>query len=184
MFKFLPEEYKKKVLTEYHLRVMMLWLLSGVVIILVGVCLLIPTHIHQQMTLNELNARKGQIISERSQNFSSTTISDLEKTGERIVLWKTYESPSVLGEILSVLASYNRPGVSISSIVFTPGKVGEERAGVIELTGKATTREIFTKYLRDMEAESRFEKVSYPSSLFVKQKDISFTLAIDIATTQ
>jgi hypothetical protein len=35
-----------------------------------------------------------------------------------------------------------------------------------------------------MEAERRFEKISYPSSLFVKQKDISFTLAIDIAPLQ
>ncbi len=175
MINFLPEKLKKQATEEYTFRVAsVLFMVFSLVMIFVLV-FLIPSYIlsmyREVVISDQLN-----MIKNSTSNQTEVSLNEVKKINEIV---KTLSSgtfnqrtaSSFIKDILSVKSSDIK--ISFISVDFDPTKNMK-----IGLRGFSKSRDILTKFIKDVRGLNLFSSVDLPVSNLVKSTDSDFTVSL------
>lgn len=173
MFTLLTPEQKKKVLLEYRMRLVTIFLASFLVLVITGLALLVPTYLEAKGKLSDANLRKQQLenlIKDKSDENLSKAIKDLKQN----LVAASLEDRSLLG-VMKEIIDVKPATLSIISLNYAYSLEGNS---TIEISGIAPTRKTLTDFVRLLEKNSKFKQVNLPISNLAKDSEIDFELNI------
>ena len=174
MLHLLPEYQKKKVLTEYRLRLAVVLILMLAFAIVAFAIFLMPSYVYLFTEKSELVAKKtalSSLVASRSAGKTTQSGTDIVKSINALKPLPGAMDPILYIDKLAPMSSSVR--VSGYFMAPTPGnKVG------IVITGVADTREALSNYASAL--DGKFGGVKLPLSALAKQSNISFDFKFEV----
>ncbi len=169
---FLPEEDKKKIRREYHRRFFFVAGLFSFFAILMGVILLLSI-VFSFKSQEEGLSRQIKISEERFKFGGTESIIPLVKelNSKISFLDKEYKNIRENSSIIKGILENKPGGVQINSFSIETSKV--------TLSGSSNTRDNFLLFINNLKKED-FKKVESPINNIIKEKDIEFTINIEL----
>lgn len=177
MRNLLPEQNKKIIRREYFMRV-----LSIAFIFLFLTALLSSTFLLPAFFLSiekEKSVRESAEIVSKSVKFREQNSTDflLEEAERKLELLSSKNGGILVQDIVMKIVDEKPYGVSIYGISYMELTEGRSR---ITLTGVAGEREDMLSFRKYLERDGLFSSVRLPVSNFAKDKDIKFSIEIEI----
>jgi len=174
----LPIERQRGLLHEYFLRLGVV--IAVLITILTGVAalLLIPTYVFLLQSASAKMAHLASIesvLSSADEKVLSARLAVLSNDAAILIALGEARSPSAL---IRTLLSVPRPGVTLSSFVYTPA-LGEA-PGTLTLFGVATTRDALRAYQLAVQGAPFTATADLPVSAYAKDTDITFSIAVTL----
>lgn len=172
----LPPERKHALARDYTLRLCTFaFLILGFLCIAHG-ALLIPSYAYVEEQKKNEETRLAE-LSERREVSGFTDLSERVTafTAQAEALKELGTLPATSDTIRAVL-SLPRTGISITSFVFSPPQ-GKE-PGRMKISGVASTRESLSSFDSTLNTLSFVESTDLPFSVYAKEKDIPFEIAL------
>lgn len=176
MINLLPFEEKKKLLTEYRLRLGVTVMFALAALVGSGLILLSPSYVLALMRANytekmvlDLESKVKRAVQEKQIN---TEIAEVNRKIE--ILNSGRSEHLVVSEVVKKLMAIRPATIKISGIMYDPG-VNER----IMLTGVARDRESLASFIDTLHKDNTFNTVNLPISSYVKSKDIDFSIALE-----
>lgn len=183
----LPSERRRALIYDYVLRLGVVLLIFITMLTFTAAALLLPTYILFEKSITTKKAQVAAMeskLSSAEEDALSARLSVLSASVEALSTLKETVSASV--RVRSVLA-VSRPGITISSISYTPlttirykNSVGKV-PGTIELSGTAATRDALRSYQLALQREPFVVLASLPVSAYAQDKDIGFVITITLS---
>ena len=174
MLTFLLDEYKEKVLKDYHLRLWALHFGLFTLVLLSGAALAVP-----QFAI--LQSKRDAVLLEKSASSSAATgeteaIKDeVRAIKEKLLVIKESSGKEPIALVLERALAKKGSGIVITSINLVRGGT----PGAITLSGIASSRDALVAFSKRLQAEPAFSNATLPVSSLAKNKDIPFSIAID-----
>jgi len=174
MRNLLPEEHRKRIRNEYHIRATIIALILLLIVALVGMALLIPSYFLSQSKKNSV--REQAVLIERSIELteSRTSFALLRETQSRLKLLSQAQGQVSSIEILTEILSEKGSGIRLSDITID----GVSPSATVSLSGSADRRDDLLSLKEALERNDRFSSISLPISDLAKSTDIHFTLTL------
>jgi Tfp pilus assembly protein PilN len=178
MLNILPYEEKKKVLTEYRLRLAVVGVFAAAALVLASLVLLIPSYMlavsKYNFTASEL-ARLEQ--KQRGASQEKEVNAQIKETNKKISLFLgdkkgAERAPSAV--VLGIIAIKD-PAVNVQSILYDI-KPDRER---LVLSGRAGDRDSLARFVETLKKDPSFSKVELPIGSYVKSTNIDFSLVLE-----
>jgi hypothetical protein len=179
MANLITEKQKKEIRTDYIVR---LSAVSLLILSLLGIFLLayiIPYYISLAKKDIIVAEQFEKIINvENKENTGESVLSEVTMTLEQIKAIELYSQDTFvpLPYIDEIIDSTN-PGVRINNISFS---IIEETQGQFLVNGISKDRESLVDFIEDLKSKTIFTQVESPVSDFAKDKDVSFSIKINI----
>lgn len=177
MYTLLPEQFKKRVLAVYHIRLASAWCAFGIVTVVIGIVALMPAFITAQLRITDVSASSqdkvtdipGQLQNvERKVSNASKLITTLEA-----------EMPVYIpSEVIHKVIVGKGEGVAFTNFEIIKSA---DKTISISMQGKVATREILVGLKKKMSAIEGVTKVELPISDLTKSRDIGFTVKLTMA---
>lgn len=180
MLHLLTEEHRKKVVTEYKKRIVIVLLLGLSVVSVLGALFFSPTFFLSHGKYSTVLTEKKALDSElaiKEEEGSSESIKNVILSIEALRMFEKVTNPSV---ILDNIVRGKPNGVQIRGLVFTPG---EATAMTVDLVGRADTRKSLVQFDQKLKANPVFDQVIIPLGNFAKEKNIDFSIKIIVSTS-
>lgn len=173
MFSLIPDQEKKEIIKDYHLRRILIVLLFLLGTGLFTSVTLLPSRILSSAKISEAERRINteQNSLEKHEDGSIKLVKDINQKLNALHT-ETVISPS---DVFNRIFTKKLSTIRIVGISF---QNGEEV--VVSVEGIATDRENLSKFVRELQSEAIFESVFLPISNFAKDKNVPFTLQIKI----
>lgn len=174
-YTLLPEQFKKRVLAVYHIRLASAWCAFGIITVIVGIVAITPALINSQLQLMDVRD-SGQ--SDKANNISNELKQIEKKVSNVSKLIKTLqdEMPAyVPSEVIHKIVVARNEGVTFSS--FEISKL-DDKSLSMSIQGKAATREALVSLKKKMAGITGVTKVELPITDLTKSKDIGFTVRL------
>lgn len=173
MINLIPPVAKKRVVREYRLRVISVWLILLSLALLISTALLSPT----LMLIGSL-AKAGELdLSEVKQDQSKNEeIADTIKSNNEIVRqFNTSQERIRFSELIYTLDDLAGNNVKLTQFSFkeTEGKIDE-----ISLIGFADTRNSLSEFKEVLDKHEYFSNIKLPISNLAKDRDITFSMQV------
>lgn len=174
MYKLLTEEQKKKVESEYKLRLVVIALWSLLAVIAVGMVSLFPSYI--------LTKARHTEVSERLAVLEQTALSAED---QEVQAWLDQMNQKL--KLLSPKFDDDRPSVFIEETlrlrsggvrITTLDWKRDEGKEVLSLSGTARDRQSLINFENELNKGGQFGEVSLPISNLAKDKDIDFQVRL------
>lgn len=180
MLHLLPEYQKRKVLTEYRLRLTVVLILLVAVAILMFVIFLMPTYVYLYSSKSELVSRKLGYVAHIQSKAASSTDKAIGDVGMVIAALKPISGslePLLYIDALAPkgVGSAEIDGIQINSYFLSP--ISDDKVAIM-ISGIADTREGLTRYSSYL--NDRFGGVKLPLSSLAKQRDIPFDFKFEV----
>ncbi len=178
MINLIPPSCKRNVTIEYWTRVVSvcLFILSGIFV--ASTLLLLPVYVRINSQIDTFETATNEALERVSQHdLSSAT---LVKTGAKARLLLELNKEKKFSEIISLLQKMENFQVSIESIDLNQV---DRQIGPIQLSGKALTRQSLADFRTALLARSEIDSVLLPISNLTQDKDISFSITINMKNT-
>ncbi len=186
MQNLLPIEEKKKVLTEYRIRLGVVFLFTVSSLVVANLALLAPSYL--------LAVSKSTFMSEELANLEGKeanraeekdVYSKIKEINKKIDLFLKAGNPnkSVPSELFMKIISTKNSAIKITGLSYD-ATADRER---IVLGGRASDRESLAKFLEELKKDKTFTKVELPISSYVKSVNIEFSIVLEralVETTQ
>lgn len=173
MINLIPQFAKKKVTTEYWLRVITVWFVLWSVALIVAMTLLFPVYIFTSVQAN-VNAESARTAEESVASFASVS-KELEKASLQARYAIEDNRSTRAHQYITLFNSLDGSGVAITSINFSKDTKG---AKPVSISGLADNRESLAAFRDRLLAEDSVESVDLPISNLAKDKDIIFNLTV------
>lgn len=172
MFTFLPPGYRQGVAREYRARLARISLGLGLIAVLIGAILAIPSYAILGSQKDALALEKSALraSTEEDKAFAAETAALKEKIRAIDSAGDQTRITTVLDRVLS-RRSY---GVALNSIV-----LARDSDRSIVLSGVALTRDNLVAFSKSLSGEPSFLKVDLPIGSLAKNKDVPFTIVIE-----
>ncbi len=175
MFTLIPEQYKKTIVREYHLRLATV----GLALLFFGVMLagafLVPSFLLSQSKVQSVDANLSVFnkpdVAERNKALEK----ELVDTRNKLTILAPKTDKLFSHEIISKILYRKVAGVSLSAIVLNKSADGK---GEARLSGVASNRDTLIAFSKALEKQEPFTEVVLPVSNFAKSRDIDFTLSV------
>lgn len=178
MINILPTEEKKKILTEYRLRVGVVSIFAVATLVLSSLVLLAPSYILAVSKYNSiseefvvLESKKGQGTQEKD---VSAQIGNINKKIDLFLKGAVSANSYPSQVILNIL---NIKGSAIKIQGFTYDVTGGQ--GRFVITGSAADRDSLAHFVETLKKEPTFTKVEIPISSYVKSFNIDFSIVVE-----
>lgn len=178
MLNILPYEEKKKVITEYRMRLAIVGVFAVAALVLASLVLLIPSYMlavskHNFVAdeLARLEQKQGGASQEKEVD------AQIKEVNKKINLFlgdKT-AAPSTPSSVVIGIIAVRSPEVKIQSIMYDI-KPDHER---IVLSGKANDRDSLALFAETLKKDPSFSKVELPIGSYVKSTNIEFSLVLE-----
>lgn len=177
MINLIPNEDKKQMSRDFYLRLVTLFFVMLSMSLLTASVLILPSYFLSYVEKNTINAnlelQKNKLVPLPDQD-TLMTVKDLKNELDLVENAKKNQgvfSQKVMNEIISK----KTPGIKITGIFYqNDSKTG----GRVNISGRASNREILLSFRLALENDAAFSKVDLPISNFVKGSDIEFNLSL------
>lgn len=178
MLNILPSEEKKKILTEYRMRLAIVGVFAVAALVLASLILLVPSYMLAVSKYNFVAGELARLEQKQSGAGQEKEVStQIKEINKKISLFLGNEkmvkqTPSEV--VLGVIAA-KEPAVKVQSILYDI-KPDLER---IVLAGKANDRDSLARFIETLKKDPSFSKVDLPIGSYVKSTNIDFTLVLE-----
>lgn len=180
MLHLLTEEHRKKVVTEYRKRVVIVSLLGLVCVCVISAIFILPTYFLSYGKYVTVQTEMKELDSElaiKEESGSMESIKNVTLSIEALKIFEKTRNPSV---ILDNIVREKPSGVQIKNFVFTPG---EAAAMTVDLAGRSDTRKSLVQFDQKLKDNSIFDDVIIPLGNFAKEKNIDFSMKLIVSTS-
>lgn len=178
MINLIPPDARSRIVTEYWVRVVTVWLLLLAVAATVVGALLFPAYVLVTSQVN-LSTTEADVARARVGEHDVTT-KVLDAASEEARLIAVGAQDPRLTQVVEVIEEIIPAGVAAGS--YTVTRQGGGVAPVI-LRGTATTRAALAAFRDSLLAHPRIARVDLPISNFAKDRDITFTVTLTISSS-
>lgn len=174
MINLLPPIAKKRVMREYHFRVVSVWLILLSLVLLISSALVTPT-LFLVNSLVEANERDlGEVRQDQSANEE---ISKVIKENNEIVRQINSSQERVnFSELIYLLDDLAEDEVNLTQYTF---KETEGKIDAISLIGFAATRGSLSDFREALDKRESFSDIKLPISNLAKDRDITFSMQVN-----
>lgn len=177
MFNLLPDSIKKKIKTEYRLRLLVIVLAFALFMQVSFLIFLFPSWLvsvykEQEVLSQTETINKSPLFSD----ISSVTSIVTSINAELNVINSALEYPRIVPFVNTILSKKTRD-IYINELIYT--STGKTTA-TIALSGISATRESLVAFVGSLKETESFSAVDLPISNFVKDRNIDFSLNISI----
>lgn len=175
----LPAAARHAARREYLLRLGVVAALLATALVIVAALLLLPAYVFLGASFQTKKAHLASIESTLS-SVSEKTLSDrlAALSTDAATLTAIANAPSISAIIRAVLATA-RPGVSLSSFVYTPAAPGSH--GTLLISGMAMTRDALRNYQLTLQSAPFALAADLPVSAYAQDTNIPFTITVTLA---
>lgn len=172
----LPGERHRTLRREYFWRLIVVAAVLGIVLIASATILLLPTYLYVSNEVHSRTERLATVSSALASSDEAELLGRLDALSQdTATLSKLGTLPSASAVVSEVLA-ISRPGITLSSIAYTP-KAGNTAASMV-ISGMAATRDALRNYQLALQGTSFAQGVDLPVSAYAKDSNISFGITI------
>lgn len=177
MFNLLPENLRKKIITEYKLRLVIVIILSVIIVQMSFLVFLFPSWLISYYKEKDSSIRNEEINQFLSTLDISSTTSYIRSLNTTLnIVNETLEYPKLVPVLDSILAK-RTSNIRFKGINYS---VNSSDSAVITLSGIGSTRESLVSFTKSLEQIESFKKVDLPISNLAKDKNIDFSISINI----
>lgn len=176
MFNLLPEIEKKRILQEYSVRKIIVFLLFLFVSGIIATVFSIPPHL---MSVSKEKEIEGQISAVRGSNiFMEASMLNKQLSDINLKLKALHPQTDLISveDIFEKVLIRKNSKISIDTLLYRRS-IGKEQS-TITVGGVASDRESLATFVQNLEGEALFTKVDLPVSNFTKNKNSDFSILI------
>src|SRR3989338_2300163 len=178
MHNLLPEKNKRRIKSEYRLRLTVLFFFGSALSGIVLAAAMLPSYISMQ-------SREEAVVGEYLMAKNSTSAMDeedlariSEETNEKILSLKSFALGATVSNYVDTVFDIENPGINITGFTFV-GRQNEEKADIV-VEGVASSRDALVLFKSNLEKQPIFGAVSLPVSNLAKQTDINFNIKLEV----
>jgi len=177
MINLIPNEEKKKMSKDFYLRLVTVFFIMLSMSLLVASVAILPAYFLSSAEEYSINAKlalqDNEPISAPDQN-TLTTIKDLKI--KLNLIENAQKNHDIFSEkVINEIILKKMPNIKITEISYkNDPKTGKK----IDISGRASSREVLLSFRRALEDDTAFLKVDLPISNFVKGSNIKFYLSL------
>ncbi|HRH27080.1 MAG TPA: hypothetical protein PLZ99_02895 [Parcubacteria group bacterium] len=177
MFNLLPENLKEQIKKDYHLRLSII-VLSFVILSQISFLIfLFPSWLISYYKEKDYLVKNDEISKNISAIPVASTTAVIKSLNEKLLnIDRTLEYPEVIPLIDSVIST-KTSAIRIGDISYTVSGVN---SGVLNINGMGEKRESIVNYSENLKKIDLFKKVDLPISNLAKDKNIDFSISINI----
>ncbi|MEK9185017.1 MAG: hypothetical protein AAB866_02540 [Patescibacteria group bacterium] len=173
MFNLLPEKYKKKLKSEYNIRLTITVFLFSFFIFLVACFFLLPSYLLSKTKENEIENRFDNMSSKKPDKTNTELSVVLQNTKKQLTILNSIDNVSFVESLKKVIVK-KVPGIVINNLAINEtGSIWK-----ISVSGIASNRDVLILFKTSLESEKAFSGVDLPFSNLAKNKDIPFTITV------
>lgn len=177
MFNLLPENLRKNIITDYRLR---LTILSLLFVVLIQVCFLIflfPTWLTSNYKEKDYLIRSEEMNTFLSTLDLASTTSNVKNLNNKLSTINENLSYPLSLPIINNILSKKTTNIKISGIYYT---INSKNSGLVTVNGVSDKRDSLVLFAENLRSIPEFKKVDLPISNLAKDKNIEFTININI----
>lgn len=177
MINLIPNEEKKKMSKDFYFRLITVSFFILSILLFIASASILPSYFLSKAEKNSVNTKldiqKKETISESDKN----TVSIVKDLNNKMVLIENAEKNKFIfsERIINEIVLKKLPNIKITGIYY---KNGGETGEIIDVVGKAASRNALLLFRRALEDDAAFSKVNLPISNFVKGSNINFNLTL------
>jgi len=175
MINLLPPKAKKRVVKEYYVRAVSVWLMIFSVAVVVVSLLFLPVYILISSQAKAFSKSSSE-VSEKVKEYDISSQA-LTKANKEAQLIYEMEIGKKMTELLSVLKVLQNDNLTIEEYDF---KRKGKNIETIKLTGKAKTRQVLVDFSEKLKKLEFVENVDLPVNNLVKDQDLEFSLILKL----
>ncbi len=180
MANLLPLSQKINIKKTYHMRLLIVALVSTLLLILVGTTMLIPALIAgvtKEKITREYFATISNVSTREQYENIQKEIADLNQKTTFIL--ENENRGVTVSEIIKNIISHRNKDISLRAFSYEV-VIGSTSRRLITISGIAERRQALVLFIENLKADSFYSDVLVPVSNFVKNTDVSFTITVVI----
>ncbi len=177
MFNLLPENLRNAVVKEYHLRLTIVVMVYVILIQVSFLIFLFPSWLVSFYKEKDFSSQSDELNKSLSTLDISSTTSFIKSFNTKIgIINDSLEYPKFVPILDDVLAKKTGT-IRITGMYYTVNSIN---SGTLTLEGIGDTRESLVSFSDSLKTIGYFKKVDLPISNLAKDKNIDFTISINI----
>lgn len=178
MINLIPTSAKKRIVTEYWIRVISVWLMLGAFALLCGASLVYPAYtlITSQVEIFQTSAAEA---SQKVQDYQQTSTA-LVRSSQEARMIMNQQNTVPFSTYIDLVESMKGANVQLSQIRMSRS---EGELSPVVLTGVAADRQSLASYRDQLLEQSNIESVDLPISNLARDRNINFTITVVINET-
>lgn len=177
MFNILSTEEKKKILTEYRLRLAVAVVFAVAILFLANLILLVPSYLITTSKYNdatnvlaELEGKPGTVVQEKNINAQISSVN------KNINLFLSENTSSKLSptSVISSILSIKGPSIKIYGFTYDTAPKQDKMV----ISGVSLDRESLALFVENLKKDPTFVSVDLPISSYVKSTNLDFSIVI------
>lgn len=181
MLNILPLEEKKKILTEYRLRLGVIVVFAVAVLVGASMVLLVPSYLlavaKHNLVAGDLARLEGAQSGVDTEGEVNAKIKEVNKKINVFLAEEKTPVRAVPTETIGKVLALKGPSIRIQSLLYD---VSTGRLRVV-VTGRADDRDSLARFVEILKKEPAFSKVDLPIGSYVKSTDIDFSIVLEEA---
>ena len=180
MLNILPTEEKKKILTEYRLRLVVVVTFAVTALILANLVLLVPSYILSVAKYNSLSESLATQQSKQGLSGQESAIdAQVLAVNKQIKLLEQQSQTGTLSPSDMILRIIERKGTGIKIQGFDYDVTGN--VGRVVITGVAADRDSLARFADTLKGDSAFSNIDLPVSSYVQKVNIDFSIVATLS---
>jgi hypothetical protein len=177
MINLIPPAAKRGITIEYWKRVIAVWLCLFSTALVILAVFLLPTFIVLQSQIGYLQEAVTAGVDRVSRyDVTATELTTANKQAALLLENQATNTPSALIQIIN---TYAGNAVTLNNFQFSK----LDSTPVLVLSGVAATRQDLARFRDVLDQDTRFVAVDLPISNLIRDKDLLFSMEIEIATS-
>ncbi len=177
MFNLLPENLRKSIVSEYRLRLTVVVMFFVILIQISFLIFLFPSWLVSFYKEKDFSNQSDELSKSLSTLDISSTTSFIKSFNSKIgIINESLEYPRFVPILDDILAKKSGT-IRISGIYYTVNSIN---SGTLTLEGIGDSRESLVSFSDGLKSIEYFKKVDLPISNLAKDKNIDFTISINI----
>lgn len=176
MINLIPTSARKRIRTEYWVRVVSVWALTLAAALAVVAVLLLPPYVlvSSQERAYEASAAiaRGEVL---EADEAETALTAANEQSRRVIT--AAEQPRLL-TVFAIIESLAPPAVELRQLRFNRTETGE--IAPVSVSGVAATRQALAGFRDALESHERIARVDLPISNLASDRDLTFSITIHL----
>ncbi len=175
MINLIPPTSKKKLRTEYLVRVVSVWFLLLMAVFFIGASMLLPVYvlIGSQVAAYESSS---VVALEKVAGYENVSVKLTQSSNQAKVVLNTIESP-LFSDFIDLFDGLRGADVQLNTFGISRSDNG---INPISLSGVAGSRQSLASFRDRLLAERSVESVDFPISNLAKDKDLTFSITVTL----
>lgn len=177
MFNLLPKNLKEKIKAEYKIRLLIVIFIFVIFTQMLFAVFLFPSWLVSYQKEKEVLAETENLNQNKSGPDADSTASIIALTNLKLNIINTVLKYPEAALFLETIIKSKTPGVSLYQFIYT--STGGSGAN-ISVSGLSLNRQDLVLFAKNLSDSAKFRTVDLPVSNLTKDKDLSFSINLDI----